>query len=119
MATFKRYHNFNGHVVGIFSGDKSMQDYDVRIFQGSDKEIVISLHNIRYVHNPGSVQFTIPVKKADSMSIKINSASVGCDSGKAENLIRFLHENYSDIYIAKMIQHLIFDHKKRRATLGL
>lgn len=119
MATFKRYHNFNCHIVGIFSGDKSMQDYDVRIFQGSYDEIVVSLHNIRYVHCPGSVQFAIPVKKADGMAIKINSLSVGCDSGKAENLIRFLHESYSDVYIAKMIQHLIFDHKKKRATPGL
>lgn len=119
MATFKRYENYSGHIVGIFSADGGMMDYDVRIFQGSYDEMVISLHNIRYVHSPGSVQFTIPVKKADSMSIKINSASVGCDSGKAEDLIRFLHESYSDIYIAKMIQHLIFDHKKRRATPGL
>lgn len=119
-AIFKRYNGYFGdHVVGVFSAAEYLADYDVRIFLGSYDEIAVSLHNIRYINSGSSVLFTIPVRTAPGYSIKINSASVGCDNGTAEEVIKFFHEDYSDVYIAKMIQHLIFDNKKKRATPGL
>lgn len=119
-ATFKRYNGYHGdHVVGVFSAAEHLSDYDVRIFLGSYDEIAVSLHNIRYVNSGSSILFAIPVRRADGFTIKINSASVSCDSGTAEEVMQFFHKDYSDVYIAKMIQHLIFDNKKKRATPGL
>lgn len=97
---------------------KSWTPYQVSIFQSSYNEICISLKNDLY-HDPTIIQFTFPVKKYNGIAFKCNAASVGCDTGKAEDIIKFFSTWPGSEYLQAAINKLIFEHPKKRCTPGL
>lgn len=96
----------------------NFRDYETDIFQSAYDEICIYLKNIRYINSYG-VQFIIPVRKKDGYRIKINKSSVSNDTGKAADLIEYLSTPLGSNFISGMVQKLIFENEKKRATPGL
>lgn len=59
------------------------------------------------------------LRKKTGFTIKVNTASVSNDTGKAEDLINFLDTDIGKSFICGMVHKLIFNHPKKSKTQGL
>lgn len=106
------------HIHATMTPQNRSTPYNVDIFQCAYDEICIGLQN-RLYHSGSFIQFDIPIKTAIGFAIKVNTASVGNNSGSAAALIDFLETDTGRAFIRGMVQKLIFDHPRKSKTLGL
>ena len=98
------------------SRQRAAADYMTLIFSNAYDEICIYITNHIYI-DPTHVIFEIPIRKAPGFSWKCNTASIGENEGKAENIINLFKEY--DAYAWATVRKLIFEHPKKRLTAGL
>ncbi len=106
------------HILATVDNANNHMPYDVDIFQSAYDYITVDITNGLW-HEGRHFQYDFPVKKRTGFIIKVNTASISTDTGKAEDLINFLDTDIGKSFIRGMVHKLIFDRPKKSKTQGL